>query len=94
MTRVETPKKQAFDILLWENSFRMERQTLPSIASFVIRFVYTELPTNDEAPGKSRHAYRGAIRHVQSDQEITFVEWHEALCFIRQFVPLELEARS
>lgn len=69
----------------------MDRQAPPSITSFVIRFVYAESPTPGDIPGESKCTYRGAIRHIQSDQEIAFVEWHEALTFMRQFVPLELE---
>lgn len=70
----------------------MDRQPPPIITSFVIRFVYTESPSIDETPGQPKHSYRGAIRHIQSDQEIAFVEWHEALNFMSQFVPLQLEA--
>jgi len=79
-------------MLTVEDSSRMDRQTTPSITSFVIRFVYAESPATGELPGESKHTYRGAIRHIQTDQEIAFVEWHEALNFMRQFVPLELEA--
>lgn len=70
----------------------MDHQTVPSITSFVIRFVYTESPESDESEVKSKPHYRGAIRHIQSNQEIAFGEWHEALSFMRQFVPLDLEA--
>jgi hypothetical protein len=32
---------------------------------------------------------RGVIRHVQSDREIAFSRWQEALDFIQSFVTLE-----
>jgi hypothetical protein len=32
-------------------------------------------------------SWRGAIRHIQSDQELTFIHWCEALDFMQQFLP-------
>ncbi len=69
----------------------MDSQEPPSISSFVIRFVYSELSLIDGLQGQAKHAYRGTIRHVQSDQEIAFVEWEVAQDFMRQFVPLEID---
>jgi hypothetical protein len=58
----------------------------PNISSFVIRFVV------DSAAGEQSHLpYRGAIRHIQSDEELNFSNWEEAVSFIRRFVPLETE---
>lgn len=79
-------------MLILEDCTRMDRQAPPSITSFVIRFVYAESPTSGDLADKSKAPYRGAIRHIQSDQEISFVEWHEALTFMSQFMPLELKA--
>jgi hypothetical protein len=64
----------------------------PGITSFVIRFVYDESPTFHDTDKSLQPAYRGAIRHIQSEQEISFSNWREAVEFIRQFVPLELDA--
>lgn len=60
------------------------------VASFVVRFVYDE-----EQPERSRRTkpprWHGLIRHVQTDETITFTDWAEALRFMRQFVPIELK---
>ncbi len=45
-----------------------------------------EIPA-ENSPGKS--IYRGAIRHIQTDEEVNFSTWKEAVTFIRRFVPLE-----
>ncbi len=51
----------------------------PIISSFVLRFVV------DPDTG----SYRGEIRHVQTNQEMHFDTWQEAVEFIQRFVPLE-----
>jgi hypothetical protein len=62
----------------------MDSHVPPNISSFVIRFVV------DSAAGEQSHLpYRGAIRHIQTDEEINFSSWEEAVSFIRRFVPLE-----
>jgi hypothetical protein len=66
----------------------MESHTFPQIASFVIRFVMDTIPTNDEA----KPNYRGVIRHIQSEEELSFTSWEDADIFIRHYVPLETEA--
>jgi hypothetical protein len=64
----------------------MDSHFFPNISSFVIRFVV------DSTTGEqSRPPYRGAIRHIQTDEEINFANWEEAVSFIRRFVPLEAE---
>jgi hypothetical protein len=55
----------------------------PLISSFVIRFI------QETSPEPPRVNYRGMIRHVQSDQEVSFTRWGDALTFIQQFVPLQ-----
>ena len=67
----------------------MKRNHSPGITSFVIRFVYAESTSSPKT--KCHAAYRGAIRHIQTDQEIAFSSWREAVEFMRQFVPLELD---
>ena len=57
----------------------------PSIYSFIIRFVVERQSAGEE----SAPAYHGAIRHIQSAEEMNFNEWHEAVEFMRRFVPIE-----
>jgi hypothetical protein len=66
----------------------MESNTTPSIASFVIRFVVDE-PSSDK---QIQPCYRGAIRHIQSDEELNFNAWEDAVEFIRRYVPLDPES--
>jgi hypothetical protein len=63
----------------------MIHQSFPSISSFVIRFVQAEPQNPSSAP-----AFRGSIHHIQSDQELSFTRWADALAFMEQFVPAEL----
>jgi hypothetical protein len=64
----------------------MDSHLPPNISSFVIRFVV------DSAAGEQSHQpYRGAIRHIQTAEEMNFSSWEEAVNFIRRFVPLEEE---
>ncbi|MFH2038968.1 MAG: hypothetical protein ABIJ65_05980 [Chloroflexota bacterium] len=66
----------------------MDHYIPPSISSFVIRFVVDSFSNGD-----SRSSYRGAIRHIQSDEELSFNSWEDAVKFIRQYVPLETEKK-
>ena len=61
----------------------MESHLPPNISSFVIRFVI------DSKVGQAPATYRGAIRHIQTDEELTFNRWEEVENFIRRFVPLD-----
>ena len=63
----------------------MESNTSPSITSFVIRFVMDEISPED----KVQPCYRGTIRHIQSDSEMNFHAWEDAVAFIQRYVPLE-----
>jgi hypothetical protein len=63
----------------------MKPDTAPSIHSFIIRFVVEASHPKDGAPP----AYHGAIRHIQSAEELNFTEWREAVEFMRRFVPVE-----
>jgi hypothetical protein len=60
----------------------MKDRPLPSITSFIIRFVEDTPP-----PPASGVRYRGLIRHIQSDQELSFVHWQDALSFMANYVP-------
>jgi len=55
----------------------------PGISSFVIRII------EEPAQNRSTATYRGIIRHVQSDQEISFINWADMESFIQQFVPIQ-----
>jgi hypothetical protein len=66
----------------------MGDQHPPTITSFVIRFVLDEAAAGGEGTPVLA-SYRGAIRHVQSDQTLNFSAWPEAVEFIRRYVPLE-----
>jgi hypothetical protein len=61
----------------------MDATESPSISSFVIRFVVD--------PGQES-SYRGEIRHIQTQEEIHFDEWSEAVEFIKRYVHIEVES--
>jgi hypothetical protein len=54
----------------------------PCISSFVIRII--EEPDSQLAASP----YRGMIRHVQSDQELSFTNWADVEAFIQCYVPI------
>ncbi len=54
----------------------------PGISSFVIRII--EEPAQD----KTAISYRGIIRHIQSEREISFINWSDVESFIQQYVPI------
>lgn len=56
----------------------------PDITSFVIRFVH---PAEKEKVDLVQ--YHGSIRHIQSNREINFTRWEEAVSFIESYVRLE-----
>lgn len=64
----------------------MKPDATPSIHSFVIRFVVEEAPAGGAG---ELQAYHGAIRHIQSAEEMNFITWMEAVEFMRRYVPLE-----
>ena len=66
----------------------MDSRITPSISSFVIRFVVEAAFADSEA----QPAYRGAIRHIQSEKEINFNTWEDAVKFIQRYVPLEAKS--
>lgn len=59
-----------------------------NVDSFVLRFVR-------EAPMLDAHvadpAWRGVIRHVQSNRERPFLRWEDAQAFISEFIDLRQE---
>lgn len=66
----------------------MEPNTHLSITSFVIRFVIDESSSIDK---EAQPCYRGAIRHIQTDEELNFNTWKDAVAFIQRYVVLETE---
>jgi len=62
----------------------MDSNQPPDITSFVIRFVH---PPASERMNLVK--YHGSIRHIQTNRELNFTQWEEAVSFIRSFVPLE-----
>ena len=66
----------------------MESSAPPSITSFVIRFVMDETAPDTVI----QPSYRGTIRHIQSDNEMNFNTWEDAVAFIQHYVPLETKA--
>ncbi len=63
-----------------------------SLVSFVLRFVLDEPPS----PGAMRSLPRwhGVIRHVQTNEEVHFARWKEAVAFIEQYVNLRIPSSS
>lgn len=63
----------------------MDNRSSPEISSFVLRFVREE-----PARLAGQPTFRGSIRHIQSDQELAFTHWMDALHFMSQFLPGEI----
>jgi hypothetical protein len=62
----------------------MPRQT--NVASFVLRFVQE---TSDASPDFDRTPWRGLIKHVQSNDELQFTSFADAIAFISGYVDLD-----
>ena len=60
----------------------MHNESLPTISSFVIRFVVEE-----QSASAGPSSWRGSVRHVQTEEELTFTQWENALDFMQQFLP-------
>jgi len=56
------------------------------VVSFVLRFVFDELPDNAPHPAVG---WRGLIRNVQSGEERHFARWADAVAFIAQYVHVD-----
>jgi hypothetical protein len=61
----------------------------PVITSFVIRFTMNLSENMD-----SDRLFRGSIRHVQSEKELNFRDWQEAVNFINGYVPIDKNDNS
>lgn len=60
----------------------MEENSL-TITSFVVRFVHSGPPADA--------TFRGSILNVQTNEEVSFRHWEEAVEFIRRYVQLSPE---
>lgn len=56
----------------------------PLITSFVIRFI------SNEGQQRKPH-YRGYVRHIQTGQEISFLNWSEVQAFVQRFIDIQEE---
>jgi hypothetical protein len=63
----------------------MKTGVTPSIHSFIIRLVVEDTPSE---AGKQTF-YHGAVRHIQSAEEVSFHEWSEAVEFMCRYASLE-----
>ncbi|MBI5300570.1 MAG: hypothetical protein HY868_00420 [Chloroflexi bacterium] len=57
----------------------------PRVESFVLRFVHD---TPDDGASPDAHAWRGVVVHVQSNTEINFTDFADAVAFIARYVPV------
>jgi hypothetical protein len=60
----------------------MDNRSSPQISSFVLRFVQEKTVELADQP-----ILRGSIRHIQTDQELSFTHWIDAVNFMSQFIP-------
>lgn len=77
----------------------MDVHTPPTISSFVVRFVVEAVSVPQDSPvdpalPTANPPYRGSIRHIQTDEEMNFSTWQDAVAFIRRFVPLEKDEQQ
>jgi hypothetical protein len=61
---------------------------IPNITSFILRFV------QDGHAASGQSALRGVVRCIQTDEEIAFTRWEDAVAFISRFVPLESDFKE
>ena len=62
----------------------MDQNIKPLVASFILRFVQDQ-----PGEGTTVRPCRGAIRHIQSDEDVQFTHWEDAVEFIQQFVSID-----
>ncbi len=56
------------------------------LVSFVLRFVYDQ-PSAEATSSATR--WHGVDRHVQSNEEVHFTRWADAVAFIERFAQLD-----
>jgi len=63
----------------------MKPDATPSVHSFIVRFVVEDAPEGEAV----QPVYHGAIRHIQSAEELNFNGWREVVVFMQRFVLIE-----
>ena len=66
----------------------MDEKSYPDVASFLIRFV------QDQSKAEEVTAFRGVIRHIQTDSEQAFTCWQEVESFIQQVIPIDTKKEA
>lgn len=67
----------------------MEIPLTPAITSFVIRIIHEGLQDPGDPNLPAGMLLRGTIRNVQTNEEIDFTRWGDAVEFIERFVTLD-----
>jgi hypothetical protein len=60
-----------------------------SIHSFVMRFVHVPQEQSEQDTEPPAFGWHGSVRHVQSDAELRFTRWEDAVAFIARYVEIE-----
>jgi hypothetical protein len=66
----------------------MDIPSTPAITSFVIRFIHEGGQDSPVLPPPAGQLQRGTIRNVQTNEELDFTHWEDAVSFIERFVSL------
>jgi hypothetical protein len=66
----------------------MDIPSTPAITSFVIRFIHEGGQDSPALPPPTGQLLRGTIRNVQTNEELDFTRWEDAVSFIERFVSL------
>jgi hypothetical protein len=66
----------------------MDIPSTPAITSFVIRFIHEGGQDSPALPPPAGKLLRGTIRSVQTNEELDFTRWEDAVSFIERFVSL------
>ena len=66
----------------------MDENTYPDVESFVIRYIMVRTRTDPQIN------YRGGIKYLQTDEELGFTDWQEAVYFINKFGPIVIETNQ
>ena len=61
-----------------------------TIASFILRFTQE----HDSEAEPSGVAWRGVIRHVQTNEQIRFIQIEDALAFVARYVDIKSETMN
>lgn len=66
----------------------MDIPLTPAITSFVIRFIHEGGQDSPTLRPPAGQLLRGTIRNVQTNEELDFTRWEDAMGFIERFVSL------